>query len=197
MADNTADTLITATEKYVVPIFSILLLTTGTILFWPSGATLFQLTRLPTWITDYAGLAFIISSAILFFSGVRFIYRAISQRNAEAKYRAIILKSLWNLSSQEQAILREFVLFDADVQDLPFQDPAVLALRNKRILFAAAKSGLLQGRNMEFPFQLPSRIKEMLEPEMIGLREVQRLYTSNRPQFEVSRPHFRQPNAYW
>ena len=36
MADNTAGTIITATEKYVVPLCLILALTTGTMLFWPT-----------------------------------------------------------------------------------------------------------------------------------------------------------------
>ena len=71
-----------------------------------------------------------------------------ARRRFQAEYQEAILKKMWALSGQEQAILREFFLFDSDVQDLPMQDPAVLLLRNKRILSVAATSGLLKGRNM-------------------------------------------------
>lgn len=197
MADNTADSIITATEKYVVPLCLMLTLTTGILLFLPAGASLFQLTRLPTWITDFQGLIFIFSVVIMVLLIGRAIGRSIARRRFQADYRQAIVKNLWALSGQEQAILREFFLFYSDVQDLPMQDPAVLSLRNKRILSVAATSGLLKGRNMEFPFQLPPRVKELVEPGMIALPEAQQLYDRDKTKFEASRPHFRQQNSYW
>lgn len=197
MADNTADTIVTTTEKYLVPLGLILLVTTATMVFWPAGAALFQLTRLPAWITAYAGAICFASILVLLLVLLRVMWRAVTQRRAEAAYRAMIVKSLRNLSRAEQAVLREFVLFDGDVQELPLQDPAVLALRNKRILFPATRSALVQGRNMEFPFQLPSRVKELLEPDRLNLREVESLYDTNRSQFEAQRPPFRQSNRWY
>jgi len=197
MADNTADTIISATEKYGVPLFSILLLTSGILLFWPSGAVLFQLDRLPGWITDFKGLIFLASIIALLLLVGRATYRGVASRRAEARYREAILKNLWSLGGQERAILREFFLFDSDVQDLPLQDPAVLSLRNKRILSVAATSGLAKGRNMEFPFQLPPRVKELVEPGMIDLHEARELRQQNSVRFEASRPHFRQSDRWY
>jgi hypothetical protein len=197
MADNTADSVINAITKFAWPIALITTLTTGAILFWPSGAALFRLTSLPKWILDYAGLAFLISAASLACLIMAGLFRVISMLLDRVSDKKDLVEKLRTLSWEEKSILREFFLTDSDVQNLPFQHPAVLSLRNKGILFLAAKSALVYGLEMEFPHQLPSGVKLMIEeaPEIINLSEAISLHNTNRQQFEQSRPQFRQPRS--
>jgi len=195
MADNTADSVINAIIRFAWPIAAITTLTTGAILFWPSGAALFRLTSLPKWILDYAGLAFLVSTASLVCLIITGLLRVVKMLLDRANYKKDLIEKLRTLSWEEKSILREFFLTESDVQNLPFQHPAVLSLRNKRIIFLAAKSALVYGLEMQFPHQLPSGVKAMVEkePEIINLPEAISLHNTNRQQFEQSRPQFRQP----
>ena len=192
MGDNTADSIINAVVKFAWPLFGTVALVTGTVLFLPSAATVFRLDRTPDWIQGYAGLAFIVSVAILICLAIGGVYKAFSIRAARARFEQELIESLHNLNNAEKAILREFILFGADVQNLPFQDSSVLALKNKGVIFLAARSAVVYGYEMEFPHQLPIGIKKMIEPDMIDLPKALRLYDSNREMFEAFRPHFRQ-----
>jgi len=193
MGESTADSIIKAIIKFAWPIFGVVALATGMMLFWPSASTLFRLNRVPSWIQDYAGLAFIICVAVLFFLVIGALYKLVSLRGAQAQHKKEIRQLLHNLSHEEEAILREFILSGLDVQNLPYQDPAVVSLRNKRIIFLATNSAFVNGITMEFPHQLPSGVKELINVDMVGLAEAYRLHNEDPNQFQASRPHFRRP----
>lgn len=193
MGDNTADSIINAVAKFAWPIFGILVLTSGAVLFWPSGAVLFQLNHLPKWILDYAGLAFLISAAALICLVVAKLYRLVFFFIRASNHKRDIKNNLDSLSWEEQAILREYFLSGSDVINLPYQHPSVISLRNKRILFLAAKTAIGYGIDIEFAHQLPPGIREMIKPEMIELTKAERLHESNLQEFEAFRPSFRHP----
>jgi hypothetical protein len=197
MGENTADSIIAAVTKFAWPIAGITALTSGTILFWPSAVVLFKLNSLPKWMLDYAGLAFIVSAAILICLLGKQVYEFFSSSIKEKNYKNNIKQRLESLNWDEQAILREFFLSGSNVINLPYQHPAVLSLRNQRILFLAAKSAIVYGYQMDFPHQLPSGVKDLIEPEMIDLPKAERLYNTDRAQFEAFRPEFRQPRGYY
>jgi hypothetical protein len=193
MADNTADSVINAIIKFAWPIAAITTLTTAAILFWPSGAALFKLTSLPKWMLDYSGLVFLVSASSLIFLVGNRIWQAAKARSEVTEYKTDILQILSGLSWEEKAILREFFLSGADVLNMPYQYPAVIGLRNKHILALATSSAVVYGLEMEFPHQLPLRIKQMIQPDMIDLSKAYRLANNNQAEFQQFRPLFRRP----
>jgi hypothetical protein len=198
MADNTADSVINAIIRFAWPIAAITTLTTAAILFWPSGAALFKLNSLPKWMLDYSGLVFLVSASSLICLVGNRIWQVAKDRSEIAEYKEGIVQILSTLSWEEKAILREFFLSGADVLNMPYQYPTVIGLRNKHILALATSSAVVYGLEMEFPHQLPPRIKQMIQPDMIDLSKAYRLANTNQGEFQQFRPPFRRPrNDYY
>lgn len=96
----------------------------------------------------YIGITFISSSAFIVVIFFTYIQKSIIDYSYSRKTRKLILKNLNSLDVHEQALLREFFLFNQSAIKLPIDNETVIGLVSKKILYQVQNMSFVYNSNI-------------------------------------------------
>lgn len=126
---------------------------------------------------QYFGISFLISVTFLIFTlvplGFKWIKQKILNKRNEAKFLAKIEQTLSDLSHPEKCLLREFVLQNKHVIEVPLENPEVVSLLNKGVIqFASTNIRSFIYGNYIF-IKINEKAKNFFTNETFGLHDRQ------------------------
>jgi hypothetical protein len=126
---------ITDLAKVPTKVFAVIALTTGSALFLPTPILKrLSMDSIPAPWGVIVGIAFLISAAMVVVNCIGwFVRRRRSIQRSDVQSLEMVAK-LGNLDAEEQAILREFVVFRRSTLGLPVDNPTVAGLRASGVI---------------------------------------------------------------
>jgi hypothetical protein len=126
--------------------------------------------RLTEFITEYGSitsLVFIASFSLVLINSVIYLTGLIRKSSANKRWEKNLEESLWVLDDSEKAVLREFIIQQKNTIMLPIDNPTVVSLINKGIVYRAANTGRASLVGMLFPCTMREEVDKSLTPSMI------------------------------
>lgn len=137
----------------------------------------------------YIGVVFISSAALVTINIIGWVGLKAKGKVGYWQWKNELENVLSNLDHAEKAVLREFYIQGKYTIELPMDNPTVVGLRNKGIVYIAGKYGQPTLAGILMPFAIRDEARELINSDMIDLPvgelselEIQRIKDS-RPVF--------------
>lgn len=160
-------------EKYFTAIFdltklpSLLCLViafTGTFFFYFPEYVVIEIDKKSD-VYIYGYITYIVSVPIVLISIVKFIFKKISFEIRYASAKKEIRNTILSLNEFEKSVLREFYLIAQHTIEMPFNDPTVVGLLEKKILYNTSPYGGAMFLNGQLTtFQLNTYARKFINP---------------------------------
>lgn len=116
----------------------------------------------------YIGPVALLTSAILIWMIIRYVYLFFVSKNYIKKRINEINENINTLTFNEIVLLREFYLQSNDTILIPLYNETVIALENKGIVYKAANSAIV-GYDIGYPYSLTKHAKSRINPNILHL----------------------------
>ena len=155
-------------------LFILLSIISGVLLFLPAEALKqLNINEFENDYGQYFGIIFLISTGILLIKILKWLITIILKKLVRKKYQKKTLKYLKELDPSEEAVLREFFIANQDAIKMPYDDPTVKNLINKRLIIKISNYGEYGIGGMLFPMKINENIKDKIDLPTLGLQDFQ------------------------
>ncbi|VDH16151.1 Uncharacterised protein [Algoriella xinjiangensis] len=158
-------------NKIPTKIIFLLALVTGLVMFLPDKIlNVLYITEFKLEYGKYFGIIFIVSISFLIINILLWLIKKIRIIFLRRKLLKILMKNLKELSSSEQSVIREFYIQDKPALELPYDNPIVRNLINKKIIIRISEMGhqnIYAG--LLFPFKINDLIINKITDKLLGV----------------------------
>ncbi|WP_312312217.1 super-infection exclusion protein B [Empedobacter brevis] len=176
-------------NKIPTKIIFLLALVTGLVMFLPDNILdVLYITEFKLEYGKYFGIIFIVSISFLTINILLWLIKKIRIIFLKRKHFKILMKNLEELSSSEQSVIREFYILNKPALELPYNDPIVRNLINKKIIIRISETGQVNLNNgILFPFKINDLIVNKITLELLGVdinetnENINAFFNNNRP----------------
>lgn len=143
----------------------------------------------------FVGISFIICTAFLLIVSISELAKWINRRRWEKKMQKKILTNLAKLDPHEKSLIREFFINNSDTLQFPIDNPTVVGLTNKSIIYQASSTGFTYVHGAYFPYSITTFARENIRNDTIDWpsemsKESQKTIMNSRPDWARENSQF-------
>lgn len=179
-------------HKLPFKVISWITVVSGILLFAPSSfIDKLKLSGFLSSYGPYIGVVFVSATALFSINTIGWLSLKVRKKAKYSKWKKELRNVLENLDHAEKAVLREFFIQGQYTIELPMDNPTVVGLRNKGIIYIAGEYGQRTLAGMLIPFAVNDEAGKLIDLAIVDLpagelsdEDVQHLHDS-RPDFAL------------